>query len=370
MSRLRKILPPSLLSVFVLAAGAANAVTFPVFDQMDSDMQAEFIADMVDRTEQALRDDGKPDLASKMEQLFAFAGPTDTMSVGLVELERNVPRGRIADLDRLAKDPNAPRLDVEDALFVTLKKNGIALSSNAMSGVINAMASFQQISSAEFRALPISQQRHVVQLFAETGFPAYGLRDALAKNSNGFFNLGEDYNRHFSKIASSEFPHTDNQPGFVHVAIDVEINNAKNPDAPVFYTVVLYVLKELRQEVGAEHKRLVDWSVLLPDGRHAYVDDNDDRVFWIMPDDNGAVYRLEANLQPLAQSLARCMEASGTADGARAQTACLERVANVRPSAGPDAAPVAPAAPSPSPVKPADDDDPIGGGGFITPPKR
>jgi hypothetical protein len=330
MNRLRKVVTGSLVSGLALLASAANAVNFPVFDQMDSYAQAEFIADMVDTTQQALREDGKPDLALKMEQLFSFGGPSDTMSVGLAELEKNVSRARIADLDRLGKDPKAQRLDVEDALFVTLKKNGIELSSNAMNRIIGTLAKFRQISHAEFRALPPSRQRHIVQLFAETAFPDYGLRDAVATKKSSFFGLGDAYIHQFAAIASTQFPHSGNQPGFVHVAMAAETDTAKAPDSPVFYTLVIYVLKELRKGTAADIKAAVGWSVRLPDGRHVYRDDDDPDVFWVVPDDNSKYtsYKLEANLKPLVQHLRQCMESSGIADGARAQAACLERVAH------------------------------------------
>ena len=149
MTSLIKLAAASSISWLALFPSISNAASFPAFDSMDSYAQAEFIADMVDRTEQALRDDGNPDLASKTEQLFALVDPGATMSVGLAELESNVARARLADARSVEKDPAARRLDVEDALFVTLKKNGIELSRNAMTGVINAMASFQQMSNAE-----------------------------------------------------------------------------------------------------------------------------------------------------------------------------------------------------------------------------
>jgi len=47
--------------------------------------------------------------------------------IGSVEFERNLARARLADLRNLEKNPQAARLEVEDAMAVTLKKNGIAL---------------------------------------------------------------------------------------------------------------------------------------------------------------------------------------------------------------------------------------------------
>ena len=46
----------------------------------------------------------------------------------MVEFERNLARGRVADLRNLEKNPTARRLEVEDVMGVTLEKNGIELS--------------------------------------------------------------------------------------------------------------------------------------------------------------------------------------------------------------------------------------------------
>jgi hypothetical protein len=346
MNRVRKTLAGLLISVFGIAvfllfASASNAVTFPVFDHMDSYAQAEFIADMVDRTEKALRDDGKPDLSLKMEQLFALVEPGDKISLGLVELERNVARARVADLDRLRKDPKAQRVEVEDALFVTLKKNGIEMSDNAMNSVLNAMASFHEMTNAEFRAQTPSEQRHIVRLLSDLAFPDYNFRDMVRTQKGSFLGLDDTGIRNLAEIMSTQFPTSGEQPGFRNVQAAVETENSKAPNHAVFPTLLIYVLDELEKGVDARNQDLVDRSVLLPDGRHAYI--GDDGAFWIFPSDEGkegAKYKLEANLQPLAKRLAECMETGGITDGRRAQIVCLERVAGVRPPSTTPAAPL------------------------------
>jgi len=379
MNRLREVAASSaisvfLISIFMLFASNSNAVIFPAFDHLDSYAQAEFIADMVDRTEKALRDDGKPDLALKMEQLFALVEPGDKMSLGLVELERNVARARVADLDRLKKDPRANRVEVEDALFVTLKKNGIEMSSNAMDAVLNTMASFHEMTNAEFRAQSPAQQQHTVQLLSDLAFPDYCFRDMLQQKKGSFFGLDEHNSHNLMQIMSTQFPSSGEQPGFQNVQTAVEAENAKAPDHVVFATVVIYVLNELKKQLQVEDQKLTEWAALLPDGRHAYPDD--DYTFWVVPDpkdgagfDENAKYKLEANQQHLALVLYRCMQTSGITDGRRAQTMCLEQVAGVHPPSTTSAAPPPPAAaPSTPPASTTDDDDPIGNGGFITPP--
>jgi hypothetical protein len=46
----------------------------------------------------------------------------------MTEFMRNLARARVADAERAAQVPNAHRLEIEDAMLVTLQKNNIALS--------------------------------------------------------------------------------------------------------------------------------------------------------------------------------------------------------------------------------------------------
>jgi hypothetical protein len=50
----------------------------------------------------------------------------------MVEFERNLALARVFDADRVLKNPDARRLEVEDAMFVTLKKNDIILPKSFM----------------------------------------------------------------------------------------------------------------------------------------------------------------------------------------------------------------------------------------------
>lgn len=338
--RLRKVLAGAAISVvvisgFVLFASTANATTFPVFDHMDSDAQAEFIADMVDRTEQALRDGGKPDLALKTEQLFAQDKPSDPLSVGLAELESNVGHARVADFDRLAKDPKTPRVQVEVALFLTLKNNGIELSSSAMNSVLNAMTHFHEMTHAEFRVQSPSEQRHTVRLFAEIAIPDYLIRDALAKKKSTLFGLDDQATRNLAEMMSTQFPHSGDQRGFAHVASDVENNSAKYANVPVFYTVVLYFERELQKGNLANLRRECG-EIPLSNGR------------WVLRVEQGGSFD---------EAMKKFQECIGPAAAAAVAQQRQEPAAAAPPAAEPPSPPASPA-----------DDDPMGGGGFITPP--
>ena len=70
---------------------------------------------------------GKADLATKVNELFTEVPAGDKISLGLNELESNLDRARVADIQRIQKNPDARRLEIEDAMIVTMKKNGIEL---------------------------------------------------------------------------------------------------------------------------------------------------------------------------------------------------------------------------------------------------
>jgi hypothetical protein len=72
-------------------------------------------------------DAGHADQAAKVSKLFTTHIGNDQTSVGIVEFMSNLARARLADVQNVAKDPNAQRIEVEDAMAVTLNKNGIEL---------------------------------------------------------------------------------------------------------------------------------------------------------------------------------------------------------------------------------------------------
>ena len=82
-------------------------------------------------------DEGQKDVAAKVFQLFHEIHPGDALSFGEIAFEENLDRARVADAKRHANEPTARRLEVEDALFVTLKKNGILLPKTFMNVAAN-----------------------------------------------------------------------------------------------------------------------------------------------------------------------------------------------------------------------------------------
>jgi hypothetical protein len=309
MSKIFRI-PIALLSLTVFAdlctLVSAQAIEFGRFDNMAVLDQAEFIAVMVDQTQNALVGAGQANDAAKIEQLFTTIEPGDKMSLGLVELESNVDRARVADADRATKDPNARRLDVEDALFVTLKKNNILMTTSITNAVTAALAHFHALTDAQFEAKSADEQRRYIALLAKIGYPDAMYRQEVEALQKGQKTTNDpEMTKLELEILAQEFPHQLNdQPGFADVASAIRAEYATAPNAAgPMYAVVIHLMDLQKAELKKEMKRMENDTYHLP----------------FKPDDASPATRL-----PLTQ----------------------------------------PASPS------VDDDDPIGGGGFITPPSQ
>jgi hypothetical protein len=68
-----------------------------------------------------------PYLAAQVRKLSTVRHPGESLSQGMVTLEANLARARAVDADTHAHDRHAERLEVEQALIVTLKWSGIVL---------------------------------------------------------------------------------------------------------------------------------------------------------------------------------------------------------------------------------------------------
>jgi hypothetical protein len=108
-----KILPRAQI-LFLAAAllGNAQAMEIYKFDKMADADQDEYVADLIIGAQKVLIDEGQPDLAAKIHKLFTNKLAGDTVSLGMVEFDRNIDRARVADLKRVVADPNAVRLEV------------------------------------------------------------------------------------------------------------------------------------------------------------------------------------------------------------------------------------------------------------------
>jgi hypothetical protein len=127
MNRFNKYLAATFLSAAMLFTSAAQAMEIEQFDKMALQDQHEYVADLVIGAEKVLTDEGRPDQAEQVRKLFTEMNPGNKIPLGVAEFDVNLALARVVDAKRIAQDPNARRLEVEDAMIVTMRKNGIEL---------------------------------------------------------------------------------------------------------------------------------------------------------------------------------------------------------------------------------------------------
>jgi hypothetical protein len=289
---------------------------FPQFDRMTSSGQAEFIAEMVQTTETALRNEGHGDLADKMAELFLKVEEGDLDSLGLVELERNIALAREADLKRLDKDPNARRLDVQDALFVTLKKNGID-AENMPQEVMDAMRNYRVRTAADFVSMTAEQKQQFVKLMVTIAVPDFLFRDDVANRIAKKELMSLDTMKTLLSIAQDRFGSvtgsSQNASGFDQFSQRLETASTQKPDTFAFGVLVGYIFDEQLADLNRQDDDLVKknadiydfQSIILSDGRHVLPDRNGD--FYVITrsiDDKGQ--KLEDQFKPEAQRRLDC----------------------------------------------------------------
>jgi hypothetical protein len=117
----------ALITLVVAISSSAFALEIWKFDQMSDQDQGEYIAELIVGAQKVLNDDRKPEFAEQVHKLFNTKDPEGNMSIGMTQFEIVLAKARLADLQRTKKAPGARRLEVEDAMIVALRKNGIEL---------------------------------------------------------------------------------------------------------------------------------------------------------------------------------------------------------------------------------------------------
>ena len=119
-------------AVFLAGTATAQAMEIEQFDRLAIPDQGDYVALLLQGAQKILVDAGNHDLLAKLNKLFGEVRPGDEMSVGMIEFEANLANVRVLDAERYAKDHQAMRLEVEHAMALTLKRNGINLPSSFM----------------------------------------------------------------------------------------------------------------------------------------------------------------------------------------------------------------------------------------------
>jgi hypothetical protein len=122
-----KSLAATFLSAAVLFPASLQAMEIRQFDKMADRDQAEYLGLLVQGAEKGLIDQGRTDLAAKVDQLFTKTPPGDRMPLGMTEFDRNLAIVRLDDANNAEKHPNDPRSEVEDVMAITLENNHVPL---------------------------------------------------------------------------------------------------------------------------------------------------------------------------------------------------------------------------------------------------
>ena len=122
------------MSVAILLASGAQAMEIWNFDKMAQDDRAKYVSELIQGAGKVLTDAGNADQAEKIENLFTTNAPGGHTSIGMSQFMLDLAKARLADAQRALQDPNAHRLEVEDAMLVTFRKNTIPLSQDFIRG--------------------------------------------------------------------------------------------------------------------------------------------------------------------------------------------------------------------------------------------
>ena len=120
MNGFNKYLAATFLSTAMLFTSGAQAMEIRQFDKMADRDQSDYINVLIDGAEKVLTDEGKPDQAAQVSHLFTTNDPGDEISIGMTEFIRNLAIVRANDAKHAIDHPNDPRLEVEDAMYLTL----------------------------------------------------------------------------------------------------------------------------------------------------------------------------------------------------------------------------------------------------------
>jgi succinyl-CoA synthetase alpha subunit len=118
----RVFLAASLLLLIALGSGRARALSFHDFIRMNDDDDATYITAMVEGAAKMLRANGQPDQARKVVAFFKDSSKQG----GVNQLAMNMnPMNGLNNRNAINPNNRAHVYEVEDAMALTLKENGI-----------------------------------------------------------------------------------------------------------------------------------------------------------------------------------------------------------------------------------------------------
>ncbi len=284
---------------------------------------------MVQMTKLAFRNEGRADLADQVDKLFTTTDAGDTSPIGVIEVVRNIAIARVADLKRVKENPQARRIQVEDALLLTLKKNNIFTDSVAKD-TLQLTSGFHNWTTAEYLNASEQDKRSLVEGYVKVALPAYLILDEVATEGGG--KGGHVFRRRHERSAENHQPgirqrHRRLPQRHRHHRTrkeDARGKCQKTRTASRFIAFLHFTLDEqiaeLDQQDAALRQKVADMydfhSIVLADGRHVLPDENGD--FWVITRnlDDRTEIKLQGQDKIEAQRILACRQAGNSNCGA------------------------------------------------------
>ncbi len=139
----RFTIPAVILFAATLLSAAAQAMDITQFDQMTAQDRQSFIDFLPQAAETVLNQEGRSADATKIFHLLNDISPGSNLPLGVGELEMNLANQRVRNVQQQIKNPNAPQLQVESALALTLSKNGIQVTPDFVKALMQQTGTFR-----------------------------------------------------------------------------------------------------------------------------------------------------------------------------------------------------------------------------------
>jgi len=143
MKRISKSLAVTFLSVAMLLPNMAQAMEIIQFDQMTAQDRQGFLNFLPKAAETVLEQEGRSADAAKVHHLFNDISSGSNLPLGEAELEMNLDNARVRDAQKHIQNPDAPRVQVETALALTLSKNGVQITPDFVRSFMQLTGTFQ-----------------------------------------------------------------------------------------------------------------------------------------------------------------------------------------------------------------------------------
>lgn len=122
-----RICTAALLGLLIVSSNGARAMPIVEYDKMAVSDQSDFIAALIEGVQQLLLKRAQNGDAAKVHTLFTEIKPGNTIPTGMQEFETYLANVRVLDAERYARSHDVARLEVEQAMTLTLRRNGVSV---------------------------------------------------------------------------------------------------------------------------------------------------------------------------------------------------------------------------------------------------